>query len=200
MTSELQTDRYSQIVRRAGAMIGPGGKVIEVLTELFPVIDLERCPPELLALGGWRTAWGATERPTNVAQPSVSQIFNPEGSNVVAAVTQVQLQSAPGTGVQAGVQLAQIGGTPVRGVFRDARFGGNRETTLTTTHVDGGLVSAGWRMRLVSGEVLTLRDDNGIAVLTPGSGLSFITNNNNILLTMSYWWRERSAEQSELNF
>ncbi len=200
MTTEIQTDRYSQIIRRAGAQIGPGGRVVESLTDLFPVMDVERVPPEILALGGWRTAWQSTERPGVVGQTSASQLFNPAESGIIAAVTRVDISTDANTAIQAQIELAQIGGTPVRGLFRDSRFGGNRETTLTTEHVDNVAVGGGLHYHLVALVQLRLEDDNGVVVLLPGSGLSIGTINNDIQLTCNYWWRERSAEQSELNF
>lgn len=200
MTTEIQTDRYSQIIRRVAAQIGPGGRVVESLTDLFPVIDVERAPPEILALGGWRTAWNTSERPGNVATSNRQQLFNLADSGIVASVTRVDLFADTATAIQGAVELDPIGGTPVRGVFRDSRFGGDRETSLTTTHVDAGIVGAGLRYHLSANLLLSIRDDNGLCVLLPGSGLSFATGGVDIRLTVVWWWRERSAEQSELNF
>jgi len=200
VTSELQTDRYSQMIRRVGAMIGPGGRVVEVLTELFPVIELEDAPPEILALGGWRIAWMSTERPADPVQVSTSQLFNPAGSGTIMAVTQVGLRANTATTLNAEIQDAQIGGTPVRGLFRDGRFGGARETTATVASADGVAVGGGLRWRLDTTEQHVIRDDNGIVVLTPGTGLSINTVSTNVVFTVNYFWRERAAEQSELNF
>jgi len=200
MTSELQTDRYSQMVRRVGAMIGPGGRVVEVLTELFPVIELEGTTPEILALGGWRTAWQSTERPAAPGMVSRSQLFNPADSGIIAAVTQVWWRSAIAGAIQMAIENAQIGGTPVRGLFRDARFGGNRETSLTVEAVDAGAVGGGFFFRDPGAVNTQMRDDNGIVVLLPGSGLSVGAGAQNSQLTVNYFWRERSAEQSEINF
>ncbi len=48
MGQELQQNRYDQLIRRVGGIIGPGSKVVEALGELFPVIDVENVPGELL--------------------------------------------------------------------------------------------------------------------------------------------------------
>ena len=200
MSNELQTDRYSQMIRRAGAMIGPGGRVVEALTELFPVIEMESAPPEILALGGWRVAWGASERPPNVATTTRHQLFNPAGSGVIASVTQVVLRVTASGFIAGGVEDTQIGGTPVRGLFRDGRFGGARETTLTTEHVDAGSAASGFRVRLDANEHEAFRDDNGLVVLPPGFGFTLASDVVNQRLSVCWFWRERSAERSELNF
>ena len=198
--AELQQNRYDQLIRRVGGIIGVGSMVSEAIGELFPMIDVENVPPELLALGGTRLAWQSTERPASAGNTSGSELNNPEGSGVIATVTQLAVQTDINTIVNAGTAFTALGGTPVRGVFRDARFGGARETTLTAESVDAATVTSGLTYRSVATVQTTFRDDNGIAVLTPGTGLRVVTNQSNVRMTVSYWWKERSAEPSELQF
>lgn len=198
-SQDLQTGRYDQLIRRVGGLYGPGSKVIETLPEVFPVIELENTTPELLGLMGWRLAWQSAERPANVGSNPATQLFNPAGSGVIAAVTRLDVRvQAIAPAVQAEIQTTQFG-TPVSGLFRDARFGTPRRTALQTSHDDGVAVGGGLRV-FPTLETLSIRDDNGIAVLTPGSGLSVGSPNNNIQLTVTYWWRERIALDSELLF
>ena len=167
---------------------------------MFPVLELENTTPELLALSGWRTAWQSTERPAAVGDTTRSQLSNPAGSNVIAAVTMLMLTGDTASVVQAELDTVSIGGTPIRGLFRDSRFGVPRNTALTVESVDGGTVGGGLRIRIPAGENVFLRDDNGIVVLTPGTRLSIGTVVFNVRLTVNYFWRERAALDSEINF
>ena len=200
--AELQQNRYDQLIRRVGGIIGVGSMVSEAIGELFPMLELENTTPELLALSGWRTAWQSTERPAVGGQVSASQLFNPAGSGVLVSVTQVVASATNVSGfLNMEVTDTQLGGTPVRGLFRDGRFGGLRETTATTEHIDNVSVGGGPRIRFEAANIpFFLRDDNGIAVLPPGFGLSVGSSFVNTILTITYFWRERAAEPSELNF
>jgi len=199
--TELQQNRYDQLLRRVGDLKGPGSKVNDALSELFPMIEVEDTVPELLALGGWRLAWQSTERPAAVAAVTAHQLFNPVDSGVIAAVTGISLQSDVNTRVQGGINQTPLGGTPIRGAFRDSRFGGDRLTTLTTEHIDNLAVgvAVGWHIHAQALETYLLRDDNGLVVLAPGSGLVFQSTSINVRLTLSWYWRERVAEASELD-
>lgn len=200
MSGDLQTSRYDQLIRRIGGIIGPGSKVTEALSELFPVIELENTTPELMALSGWRMCWQSTERPPLAANTSASLLFNPAGSGKIAVVTQIYARSDVGnTTLQAQIVNAQIGGTPVPGLYRDARFGVPRSSTCTVESADG--VATGGGIRFVTGNELHIFNDvNGMGVLTPGTGLQVGSVNVNLLLTINYFWRERQAEESELSF
>jgi len=199
-SQDLQQARYDQLVRRVGGLYGGGSKVTEVLPEMFPVLELENTTPELLALSGWRTAWQSTERPASVGDTTRSQLSNPPNSGVIAAVTMLLISSDVTTVVGAEVATVSIGGTPVRGLFRDGRFGVPRNTTLTVESVDGGTVGGGLRLQLEGLKQFTLRDDNGIVVLSPGTRLTVGTLVFNQRLTVNYFWRERAALDSEINF
>ena len=198
--AELQQNRYDQLIRRVGGIIGVGSMVSEAIGELFPMLEVENTTPEILALSGWRTAWQSTERPAAGAAVSSSQLFNPVDSGVLVAVSSLAINCNPGTLVDMSILTTQIGGTPVRGLFRDSRFGGLRETTATTEHADGVPAGGGGRIRASTNVYTRLLDDNGIVVLAPGTGLALSTAANNILMTVTYFWRERPAEPSELSF
>lgn len=202
MTTEIQQNRYDQLLRRVGGLIGPGAKVNEVLAELFPVLEVENTTPELLALSGWRLAWSGRETLPDVGNPSSTQLFNPVDSGVIAAVTQVMVEVDGNLLLTGGINTTPLGGTPVRGVFRDSRYGGDRETTLFTDSINGLAVgiAGGWNQRVLNEILVTIRDDNGLVVLAPGSGLVFQPSGNNRRLTIAWFWRERPAEPSELNF
>ncbi len=199
MSQDLQQARYDQLVRRVGALYGGGSKVTEVLAELFPVLEVENTTPELLALTGWRTAWQSTEQPPTVAEVSASQLRNPVGSGQLIAVTRIDLRSTTSTMVQAEISTATFG-TPIPGLFRDSRFGTPRQTTAQVASATNVVIGGGLRIRLESADNHSLRDDNGIVVLTPGTNLDIGTTVTNLTFTVTYWWRERIAQQSEILF
>jgi len=200
VSSELNQNRYDQLLRRVGAMIGPGSRVVEALTELFPVIEVENLQPELFALVGTRLCWQSTERPPAAGQNAGSQLFNPVDSNVIGTVTRVRIRCAAASAINVELQDTEFGASPVSGLFRDSRLGFDRETTLRAGAQDPVTVGGGLRLQIAAGDTIFIEDINGVAVLAPGSGLSIGTTAQNTTLTVNYWWRERSAEQSELNF
>lgn len=199
-SQDLQTARYDQLIRRVGGLYGGGSKVVEALPELFPVLELENTTPELIALTGWRTAWQSTERPGVAGQTSKSQLFNPAGSGYLVAVTQVGIHTNISSPIPLQLQIVAVAlATPVSGLFRDSRFGVPRNTVAQVASVDN--VATGGGLRVHVGTVTTfLRDDNGIVILTPGTGLDVGTVNTNVTLTVNYFWRERLALESEINF
>jgi len=197
--TELQQGRYDQLLRRVGDLKGPGSKVNEVLEDLFPVMEVENTTPELLALTGWRPAWQSTERPASVGDTSGSQLRNPAASGHIMAVTQVVIETDAVTTLQ--LQLSEVlFGTPVSGLFRDSRFGTPRSTVGQVSSADGPVSGGGLRFTLESADRLFLRDDNGMCVLTPGANLNVVTTTRDRLILVNYFWRERIAEPSELNF
>lgn len=198
-SQDLQQARYDQLVRRVGALYGGGSKVVEVLPEVFPVLELEDTTPELLALSGWRMAWQSTERLSAVGNNSSSQIFNPAASGQIVAVTQVTLRTDKATNVQMELTTTQTG-APISGLFRDSRFGVPRSTVAQVSTIDGGAIGGGARIFMPIDVNFVLRDDNGVVILTPGTGLDVGTVNTQIRLLVNYFWRERQAQESELNF
>lgn len=199
-SQDLQQARYDQLVRRVGALYGGGSKVVEVLPEVFPVLELENTTPELLALSGWRLAWQSTERPADAVNNSASQLRNPAGSGMIIAVTQLGLRAAGADTKIQGEISTTVFGTPVPGLYRDSRFGTPRNTTGQVATAVGIPVGGGLRWATTVNIQDRIEDINGIVVLTPGSNLNLGTVNDNITLTVNYFWRERLAQESELNF
>ena len=198
-SQDLQQARYDQLVRRVGALYGGGSKVVEVLPEVFPVLELEDTTPELLALSGWRTAWQSTERTSTGINLSTSQLFNPVNSNQLVVITRVDLLVDPAAVVQAQV-VDTVLAAGVSGLFRDSRFGVPRSTVAQASSLDGGTTGGGLRFLLQIDVNFSISDDNGICVLAPGTGMQFGTTGPATKLLVNYWWRERLAQESELLF
>ena len=199
MSQDLQQARYDQLVRRVGALYGGGSKVTEVLPEVFPVLELEDTTPELLALGGWRMAWQSTARQSTAGNDASSQLFNPVDSGHLVVITQLLFRVGTNSDVDIEMQDTPLA-AGVPGLYRDGRFGVPRSTVALASSLDGGITGGGLRIFVASGPPTSLRDDNGIVVLSPGTGLNLGTVVQNNFFTVNYFWRERLASPSELLF
>lgn len=197
MTNELQTARYDNLVRRLGGLLGPGSKVTETLGELFPTLECENLPGELMFLGGWTLGMNTVVIAATVGETSRAQVFNPVGSGKIAVVTDCFFSNA---NAQIDWQINETA-FPVlaTGITRDTHAGMDTGTALAVGPLStGNTPRAGTFFAPIAGFHLWMK--NGIAVLAPGSGLEFGTNSDNVNLNCTFIWRERIALPSELSF
>lgn len=199
MTSEIQQNRYDQLIRRVGGIIGPGSKVAEVITELFPVIDVERVPGELLWLAGTRVAFGGGVAQSAVAERQAWQIFNPADSGHIITVTRASLASNFAEVFSMDMTTTQFISQPGTETFRDSRGGSSSPVGTIGEQSAAGGVSQNFSAAVGIAEPYIWEDPNGIAVLLPGSGLNIGGDITNSTLSAGFFWRERVAEESELN-
>jgi len=201
MGHEVQQTRWDRIIRRVSGSIGPGSRVSETLTEVMPVIDLERVPAELLLLGGTRMAMGFSTEPAVVDNFQLSMLSNPAGSNAIITLYSLSMSS---TGT------AGFGLNTTRDTYAN--------TNLTTTEFTDGrllpsqipvgaildvasVVAATESYLLITplGDSVVFAPRPAIAVLTPGTAFSVANRQLNKTLLVNYTWTERPAEESELN-
>lgn len=199
--SEIQQNRWDQLLRRSAGLIGGGSKVNDALSELFPTMEVERVTAENLKLAGWNSAHGSTTLTAAAAQFPLGQVLNPADSGAIVVVEQIII--SPGTtmncrwGVDTTVLLSAIGS----GRFRDSRNG------LLTAPVGqvrgqssvGAPPSAGTIASLLN-VANKISDENGIAVLSPGFGLTVGGVTTASTINITFFWRERPALESELSF
>lgn len=199
--SELQQNRYDQLLRRLGNLKGPGSKVSDVISELFPMIDVERVPAELLILAGTAIAFRGTNIAAAAGLENASQLHNPPGSGKVLTVTQVIVSLSTASTVNVTLAEPLLANSNGFGEFRDSRAAGDvPAAAVGNTRIETGeSTQPGMSIRLVANESFVLRDDNAIAVLLPNDQLTIGTNAQGETLTVAYLWREREAEPSELN-
>lgn len=197
--TELQQNRYDALLRRVGDLKGPGSKVNDVLQELFPTIDVENVPGELLFLMGTRIGWGATAKTPTAGKKAGIQLFNPAASGHLVTVSRVMLSSGTSGNLTWGlVSLALSTNTGIPRL-RDGRVGvGPTGVAELRTSVDAVSLASG-QARVAAGAPVVLEDRNSVSVLSPGTGLSIIgIVDQNIIVSFQY--RERVAEPSELTF
>lgn len=199
MTNELQTARYDNLVRRLGGLLGPGSKVTETLSELFPIIDTEKLPAENMFLGGWVLGMNTAVQEATVGETSRIQIFNPVGSGKIAVFTDLFVDGAI-TNI-----FWQINETPfpanATGITRDTHAGMDTGTACNTgVLATGNTLAAGRFTQAAANTTQHFFMDQAIAVLAPGSGCEFGTEGDNKALRGTFIWRERIALPSELSF
>jgi len=199
--TQLQQSRYDQLLRRVGDLKGPGSKVSDALTELFPMIDVENVPPELLFLSGTLLAHGGTIVSAGAALAPRIQLFNPVGSGKIITVTTVVL--APGSTEVLRGAVTQIALTT--GIGTESGRDGRLPTASTPvgeirTDATAAFTDAQIQLPRTADLPFRLTDPNGLAVLPPGSGYEWGNGSVLSILTCSFWWKERVAQPSELNF
>ncbi len=201
MAHDLQQTRYDQLIRRVGGIIGPGSKVGEALEELFPVIDVERVPGELLLLSGTRVCLGSFSLTSDALERPRVQLFNPVGSGNLVTVSTVIIFSIQTITVNYTVNNIALTDGQGTERFRDFRLGGiARPTTQIRSDSLVATTDAIGHMRISGSEPEYLNDENGVAVLSPGSGLEIGGTGIQTFVGATFFWRERTALESELLF
>lgn len=198
----IQQSRWDKLLRRVSGSIGPGSRVGTSISDLFPVLDVESVPSELLALSGTRLGWGRIIPPAVPGENARGQLFNPEDSGKLITVTTVWI-GGTGSGEVfelglLGVALANESAVPA---YRDGRFGtALRGVAELRQDSNVGATPTAFRMRVPLQSSFPIFDPNDICVLPPGIGLTISATSSNLSYTASFMWRERTAELSELNF
>jgi len=202
LSNEIQQNRYDQLVRRVTASIGPGSKVAETITELFPMIDVENLPAELYRLSGTRLCFGGGLINAVAGQSPRAMLFNPVDSGILVTVTQAELSTSSGTTtVRWGVRDVSLGGAVGSERFRDTReFTPDEPTAQVHLVASVTLAGATNQARNLNNVRFILEPRNSIAVLAPGTGFEMGLALQNATMHFGFYWRERTAEQSELNF
>jgi len=197
--TELQQNRYDQLLRRVGDLKGPGSKVNDVLQELFPTLDVENVPGELLFLMGTRIGWGATAKSPTAGKKAGIQLFNPlDSGQLIVVSTMFIFSSSTGNGSLALTETALATNTAIPRL-RDTRIGFTPAGVAQLRTSPDAVPGSSMLIQVSSLFTLPITDGNSICVLSPGSGITCVGDTDqNIKVTFLY--RERIAEPSELNF
>lgn len=198
----IQQNRYDALLRRVADLKGPGSKVNDVLEELFPVLDVERVPAELLFLMGTKVVFGGGQITGVAGQAPRAQVFNPVGSGKLVTVTGVYA-TLDGTGGQFrwGIVIIPFATSINTEIIRDSRGGAAQRGSAAIRQLSSVALAPGTgQVRLPQATLLKLDDPNDLAVLAPGSGFEIGGATLAQTLNYTFYWRERQAEPSELNF
>ncbi len=200
MTYEVQQTRWDRIIRRVSGSIGPGSRVSETISELFPVLDVERVPGELLVLGGTKLMVAGVVQPAVVGEAAKVQLFNPIDSGTLVIPTTILLHTDTSQFLFFGLVGLALANRPTNPNTRDSRLGVlNRAVGEARIESTVPVIPTIARVFVVADTNVTLTDPNGLAVLAPNSGLQFTGTGLNRAVAATFFWRERPAQESELS-
>jgi len=197
--TELQQTRYDRLVRRVGGLIGPGSKVSDALSDLFPVIDVERVPGELLRLSETKLLIGGTSFSAAPAKIPSIQVFNPADSGNLVVVSSVSVSSLQLNDYALGVSVVEFATLVARMTFRDTRGPKILQGVAQIRTTDAvAFSSAGtYRFRQLANVTKTITDGNSVAVLFPGTGFFVQSIATQGLMACGFLVRERPFLESE---
>ena len=199
---DLVTADHEGLARDVGGMIGAGSKVSEGVSELFPMIDVENVPGELLLLGGTEMSMGSHINIPGAANAAQVQLFNVVGSGKIVTITKVIFSISTGAATaRLGISDTAIGTATNAEEFRDSRRpAASKPASQMRFFSDPTPADPQLQIGVFGNVPYTLDDPNGVCVLSPGFGLHVGLSALNVTLICSFLWRERVAEQSELQF
>lgn len=196
--AELQQNRYDQLIRRVGGIIESGSMVSETISELFPMIDVERVPGELLFLNGTRLGIGSVFQTQVAGQVAIGQLFNPADSGMIVTLSTCIITTTSTQRLEWEVGNVAFGSSLGNNILRDTRSG---PAVITVAEVRGAnqvaTLTGHGQIRVVGDRPLTLNDQNAVAVLFPGSGFAVGCTLVNTDIEVNFFWRERVFERSE---
>jgi len=195
----VQTARHDGLLRRLFSIKGGGSLLPETLGDLFPTLDVEDLPAELLALAGFQLGIAGRLATSPVAQTAGHQLINPAGSGMLVMPTLMMISADKASTYFLDTSTVALASANV-GLPRDTRRG---VTQLTSAQVRSGnnpaASGSAFRIALAADENFILSDQNGLAVLAPGTALTIVSVTTNITIHSGWLWRERIAEPSELS-
>jgi len=200
MPSEIQQNRYDRLLRRVAGIIGPGSKVSEVLTELFPVLDVESIPAELLILAGTNTCFGGGTLTSAAGEQPKFGLFNPVGSGTIITLTDVyETHTTTNNIVRWGLNTNQLTTRLTTQTFTDTRHPvGQLPVGEVSNQSAVALANASGQVRLDADTIFHLEGKNEIAMLRPGIGFEIGGSTPLTQMLCTFYWRERPMESSEV--
>lgn len=197
---DINQGRYDRLLRRTTAQVGPGSKVANALEDLFPVLDVERAPIELLRASGWFFASRSLSVTPAAGTVASIQLFNPVGSSRLMVLEYCGVRLVGAGAINEGPSFTALISTVAVGLQRDLR-----ETVLSQTvgelqeEDDAALVVSG-QVFLPAANTVDISSGRDYVVLGPGTGWLIKPAAVTVALSIHFRWRERVAEGEELEF
>lgn len=202
MSFEIQQSRWDRLVRRVSGSIGPGSRVGTSISDLFPVLDVESVPGELLLLGGTRISHGTVNVTGSAGEFPNAILANPADAGQLITITQVSVQARVNNqNITATIEAGATGAIQNTQRFRDSRllslvsFPSGQIRSVSNPVLPGSEIGFG----VIANNTVFFSDPNSLAVLAPGTQYVVASLLSASTITVSFWWREREAELSELN-
>jgi len=199
--TEIQQNRYDQLLRRVNNIVSPGSMVADALNELFPMIDVESLVMDLSFLSGTKHGIASQAFAPSAGELNHYQLFNPADSGNIITLTRVDLHTTASQQFEYDVSAAAIGTSTATHRLRDTRDAVTDQPVGQVRGVQqaGGLPTVG-ALFVIANTQSTIENQKGLFVLAPGTGVTFATTTNNTTATLTFQWRERVAQAAELNF
>lgn len=200
MTDEIQQTRYDQLVRRVADIKGPGSKVGTVITELMPTVDVENLPAELELLERTRLCHGSHAETSGAGTFPKIQLFNPANSGSLVTVQGLVFSSNTFVNMRLTLTPTALSGNLGPSRVRDGRIDTGIDQ-LAQVRNESSVATTGdtflWTTPIDIPQVIF--DGRGLYVLSPGIGLEVGSTQANSTIRVSFWWKERAAQPSELS-
>jgi len=198
--TELQQNRYDVLLRRVGDLKGPGSKVNDVLEELFPTLDVENIPGELMLLSGWRLGMAGGVFAPAVGEFQHLQLFNPAGSGLLVVVERFTVRQTSNITYNLATTTTAFISQPGTQNTRDTRLPSANVSARFGEFSSAAPVSASWVFGVAANIPYDITNEKGLAILAPGSGLNVEARTADVPFSIGFYFRERVAEPSELAF
>jgi len=199
--ANINQNRWDQLVRRVAGLIGPGSKVNNTIGDLFPMLDVENLPAELYLLSGTRLAVGGVAQVGAAGEVARIQLFNPADSGLIVTLTSAVITTSATERVRFVQTITPESTLSAVQRFRDTRLGTLTLPTGQVRSASDAAVFAGTAEWVQPASIpFVLTDPNGLIVLAPGTGITFTAVTLATTLRAFFYWRERVAEASELQF
>jgi len=196
----INQGRYDHLLRRTTAQVGPGSKVGNALEDLFPTLDVENAPMELLRASGWVFGTGFLAEVPSAGNNAAIALFNPADSGHLVVCTTININGPSAVDVMIGPIFTALASVNLPGAQRDTRAGAIAQTVARLQSDENATSSAFLRIPIVANVNTQLTDIDGYYVLAPGSGMQVFANTVDITIRAGFLWRERVAEPEELDF
>jgi hypothetical protein len=200
--NEILVGRFNRALQKLLSMKG-GPPSAQLATEITPNIQFNSMGQDFRALEDWYRFGIAFQVAANAANQSAVRLRNPPNSNKIVVIEKLSfgvtvLSTLSVESQTINTDLATV--NPIASnVSWDKRKNSGSVVISSLTNVAPAALSLGREFveLLASTSWNSITTDNQEIILSPGEALQVRTVVNNVLLDVTFWWRERFFEESE---